>query len=70
MKNTKQHCVALQGPSVILPDASYYKEEMKAQKDMILGIWTNIAKMIISKSDLNEEEQAKYIEDTLFDKFN
>ena len=65
MKNTQQHLVYIQGPSVILPDASYYKEEMKAQKDMILGIWTNIAKMIISKSDLNEEEQAKYIEDAL-----
>ena len=65
MKDTKSHCVCVQGPGVILPDASYYKEEMKAQKDMILGIWTNIAKVILTKTDLSAEEQSKYIEDTL-----
>ena len=65
MKDTKKHCVAIQGPSVILPDAAYYKEEMAAQKEMILGIWTNIAKMIVAKSNLSAEDQAKYIEDTL-----
>lgn len=65
MKNAKQHCVSVSGPSVILPDASYYKPEMAQQKEMILGIWTNIAKMILSKSNLSEEDQAKYLEDTL-----
>ena len=65
MKNTKQHCVCIQGPSVILPDASYYKPEMAAQKEMLLGIWTNITKMILAHSDLTAEEQAKYLEDTL-----
>ena len=38
---------------------------MAQQKEMILGMWTNIAKMIIAKTDLTEEQQAKYIEDTL-----
>jgi putative endopeptidase len=65
MKNTKQHCVMIQGPSVILPDASYYKPEMEQQKQMILGIWTNVVKMVLSKTDLTPEEQAKYLEDTL-----
>ena len=65
MKNTKKHCVCLQGPSVILPDASYYKPQMAAQKEMILGIWTNIAKMIIAKTDLSLEEQEEYLADTL-----
>ena len=65
MKNTKQHCVLVTGPSVILPDASYYKPEMAQQKEMILGIWTNVAKMILAKSNLSEEDQAKYLEDTL-----
>ena len=65
MKNTKVHSVYLQGPSVILPDASYYKPEMAAQKDMIIGIWTNIAKMIMVQTNLSAEDQAKYIEDTL-----
>jgi putative endopeptidase len=65
MKNTKKHCVCLQGPSVILPDASYHKPQMAAQKEMILGIWTNIAKMIIAKTDLSLEEQEEYLADTL-----
>ena len=65
MKNTKKHCVCLQGPSVILPDASYYKPQMAAQKEMILGIWSNIAKMIIAKTDLTAEEQEEYLADTL-----
>lgn len=65
MKNTKKHCVCIQGPSVILPDASYYKEEMAQQKEMLLGIWTNMAKMIMAKTNLSLEDQNKYIEDTL-----
>ena len=65
MKNTAQHLIYIQGPSTILPDASYYKEEMAAQKEMILGIWTNIAKMIMAKTPLSAEVQEKYIEDTL-----
>ena len=65
MKNTKQHCVYVQGPNVILPDASYYKPEMEQQKQMILGIWTNVAKMVIAKTDLSAEEQEKCINDAL-----
>lgn len=65
MKNTKQHLVYVQGPSTILPDASYYKEAMAQQKEMILGMWTNIATMIMAKTDLTPEEQAQYIQDTL-----
>lgn len=65
MKNTKAHCLWIKGPSVILPDASYYKPEMEAQKQMILGIWTNVAKSVIAKTDLSEEDQNKYIEDAL-----
>ena len=65
MKNTSRHLVYVQGPSVILPDASYYKPEMEPQKQMILGIWTNVAKMVISKTDLSQEDQEKYINDAL-----
>ncbi len=65
MKDTKKHCVAIQGPGVILPDASYYKPEMAAQKETILGIWTNVAKAVLAKTDLCAEEQAKYLEDAI-----
>lgn len=65
MKNTQNHCVYIGGPSVILPDASYYKPEMAQQKEMILGIWANMAKMILAKTNLDLEQQNKYLEDTL-----
>ena len=65
MKNTKQHIVYIQGPGVILPDASYYKPEMAQQKEMIMGIWVNVARMILAKSNLTPEEQNQYLEDTL-----
>ena len=65
MKNTKQRLVYLQGPSVILPDASYYKPEMAQSKEQILGIWTGVAKMVMSKTDLSSEDQEKYVSDTL-----
>ena len=65
MKNTKQHLVYIQGASVILPDASYYKPEMAAQKEQLLGIWQNVAKAVMAKTDLSPEEQEKYVSDAL-----
>ncbi len=65
MKNTKRHLVYIQGAGVILPDASYYKPEMAAQKAQILGIWTNVAKMVMAKTDLSPENQEKYVTDAL-----
>ena len=65
MKNTKQRLAYLQGAGVILPDASYYKPEMAAQKEQILGIWTNVAKMVLSKTDLSPEDQEAYVRDAL-----
>ena len=65
MKNTKRRLVYIQGASVILPDASYYKPEMAAQKEQILGIWQGVAKMLMAKTDLSAEDQDKYISDAL-----
>ena len=65
MKNTKQRLTYIQGPSVILPDASYYKPEMAAQKEQILGMWQGVAKMVMAKTDLSAEDQERYIADTL-----
>ncbi len=65
MKNTKQHLVYIQGADIILPDASYYKPEMAAQKEQLLGIWKNVANMIMAKTDLSSDEQVQYIDDTL-----
>ena len=65
MKNTKQHLVYIQGASVILPDATYYKPEMAAQKEQLLGLWTNATKAVMAKTDLSAEDQEKYVADTL-----
>ncbi len=65
MKNTKRRLVYIQGASVILPDASYYKPEMAEQKAQLIGIWTNAAKAVMAKSDLAPEDQEKYVTDAL-----
>ena len=65
MKNTKQHLVYIQGAGVILPDATYYKPEMAAQKEQLLGLWTNATKAVMAKTDLSPEDQDKYVADTL-----
>ena len=65
MKNTERHCVMISGPGVILPDASYYKEEMAGQRDALLAMWSNIAKAILAQTDLTAEEQELYLNDTL-----
>ncbi len=65
MKNSKQHLVYIQGAGVILPDATYYRPEMAAQKEQLLGLWTATTKAVMSKTDLSPEEQDKYVADTL-----
>ena len=45
MKNTKRRLVYIQGAGVILPDASYYKPEAAQQKEQLIAIWANVAKM-------------------------
>lgn len=65
MKNTKQRLAYLQGARVILPDATYYRPEMAAQKEQLIGLWTNATKMLMTKTDLSPEDQEKYVADTL-----
>ena len=65
MKNTKRRLVYIQGPGVILPDATYYTPEMEAQKEQLLGLWTGMAQAVMAKTNLSPEEQAVYVQDTL-----
>ncbi len=65
MKNTKRRLVYIQGPGVILPDASYYKPEMAAQKEQLIAIWTSVAKAVMAKTDLSPEDQESYVSDAL-----
>ncbi len=65
MKDTTHHCVMIQGPSVILPDASYYKEGREQQRDMLLDLWSNTAKPVLALAGHSEEEATLLIKDTL-----
>ena len=63
MKDTNHHCVFVSGPSVILPDASYYKNEQ--QRDAMLGLWSGFAKQVLAHAGHSEEECDALLKDTL-----
>ena len=65
MKDTTHHCVMVQGPSVILPDASYYKEGREQQKEMMLNLWSGFAKQVLTIAGHTEEECDALLKDTL-----
>ena len=65
MKDTTHHCVMIQGPSVILPDASYYAEGKEQQRDMLLNLWSNSAKPVLAIAGHSEEEIDALLKDTL-----
>ncbi len=65
MKDTTHHCVMVQGPSVILPDASYYKEGKEQQKEQLLILWSGFARQILAHAGHCEEECDVLIRDTL-----
>ena len=65
MKDTSKKLIYIQGPSTILPDTTYYKPEMAAQKEAILGMWKNMAAALLAKTRLDADEQTKVIEDAV-----
>ena len=65
MKDTTHHCVMVQGPDVILPDASYYAEGREQQRDMMLNLWSGSARQILAIAGHSEDEINTLIQDTL-----
>ncbi|MBR6683993.1 MAG: hypothetical protein IKL38_06595, partial [Firmicutes bacterium] len=65
MKDTTHHCVMIQGPSVILPDASYYAEGREEQRDALLNLWSGFAKQVLAIAGYSEEECDQLLKDTL-----
>lgn len=65
MKDTRHHAIMIGGPSVILPDTTYYKEGMEAQKNALLGVWSNMVSAMLKLTSLTEEQQAQYVQDAL-----
>ena len=65
MKDTNHHCVMIQGPSVILPDTTYYAEDRKEQKEKLLNMWSGFAKQVLAIAGHNEEDCDRLLQDTL-----
>lgn len=65
MKNTERNLLYIQGASVILPDASYYKPEMAEQKAQLIAMWTGVVKAVLAKTNLSAEQQETYVNDAL-----
>ena len=63
MKDTTHHCVFVMGPSVILPDVSYYKNDQ--QRDQLLNLWSGFAKQVLTIAGHSEEESDALLKDTL-----
>lgn len=64
MKDATKHSFIMLGPSLILPDTTYYDEANPAGKQL-LGIWANMAQNALKETPLSEQEQAKFLEDAL-----
>ena len=62
MKNTSANALVLNGPDIILPDTTYYGTPAG---DQMLGVFRNMAENALKYTDLSEEEQKTYIDDTL-----
>ena len=65
MTDTAHHCVMIQGPGVILPDASYYAEGKEEQRDKLLALWGGFARQILDKAGHSGEEIDALMADTL-----
>lgn len=65
MMNTSKYSVYIYGPRTILPDSSYYKPGMEAQKEMMLNFFKGMALQILNETKLSDEEKELYLSDTL-----
>ncbi len=63
-KDATKHCFVITGPSIILPDTTYYEEGNSAGKQL-LGLYSSILSSMLKLTPLSEEEQELYLKDTL-----
>lgn len=64
MKDATINSFVILGPSIILPDTSYYDDKNPA-KEKLLGVYSSMAKQILAYTPLSNEEQEQYLKDTL-----
>ena len=64
MKNATVNAFNMSGPSMILPDTTYYADDNETGK-ALLDVYSQMAGQLLALTPLNEEEQKQYLEDTL-----
>ena len=64
MKDATKHCFVLMGPSIILPDTTYYEEGNDTGKQL-LALYSQSLAELLKLTPLSEAEQKLYLEDTL-----
>ena len=64
MGDATRNSLTVCGPSIILPDTTYYADDNPAGKQM-LGIYSGMASQLLAFTPLSGEEQKQYLEDTL-----
>ena len=62
MQDATKNSFYVLGPGIILPDTTYYGTD-KAKA--LLGVYANMAAEALKETDLSEEEQKQFVEDTL-----
>ena len=62
MQDATANCFIIQGPSIILPDTTYYGNETG---DKLLAVYKDMALKLLAYTSLTKEEQEEYINDTL-----
>jgi len=63
MKDATKNSFVILGPGTILPDTTYYGDDNPAGKQL-LGVYRMMAEKILAFTDLTEEEQKKFLDDT------
>ncbi len=64
MKDATKHSFVVTGPSIILPDTTYYAEGNPAGAQL-LEIWKTMASNALNETPLSKEEQELYLADTI-----
>lgn len=64
MKGATKHSFVITGPSIILPDTTYYSDD-NPSKEKLLGIYSDMAKKALSLLPLSEEDKEVILKDAL-----
>ncbi|MCR5823025.1 MAG: M13 family peptidase [Lachnospiraceae bacterium] len=64
MEDATKHSFIILGPSIILPDTTYYAEDNEQGKQL-LAVYADMAAKVLKFSPLSEADQKTFVEDTL-----